>query len=208
MLLNACKSSSFASEWFSIESQMGYLLGNGLLHSYCICAWIKWIFHLYPAGQTKTSPAVFCFSKELAQGLKVHFHSQDSMHIFDFTIIKWNLGNARKRSRQKKIFFFFFTWLRWKCWRTEAEKMPHGNTVEVYLDVVVSVSASSVSHCSSREGPFLHITPTILSVYQLCKTSLRIYINSAALQGEDSNLQLLFFCCFIFSNFSDSGNDL
>lgn len=119
----------------------------------------SWIFHLYPAGQTKTSPAIFCFSKGLAQGLKVHFHSQDSMHIFNFAIIKWNLGKARKRSRQKRI--FFFVWLRWKCWRTETEKMPHGNIFEVYLDVVVSASASSLNHCSSREGPFSSSPPPL-----------------------------------------------
>lgn len=165
----------------------------------------SWIFHLYPAGQTKTSPAVFCFSKGLAQGLKIYFHSQDSMHIFNFAIIKWNLRKARKRSRQKTI--FSFTWLRWKYWRTETEKMPHGKIFEVYLDVVVS-SASSLNHCSSRAEPFLHITRTTLSVYQLCKTSLKIYINSAAPQWKDFNLQLLFCCCFIFSNFSNSGNDL
>lgn len=159
MLLNAYKSSSFASEWFSIESQMSYLLGNGSLHSFCICAWIKLDFSLVSSRTDKDIASHILFFKGTGTRTEGTFpFTRFNAHI-QFCHNKVEFGKSKKEKQAKKN--FFFVWLRWKCWRTETEKMPHGNIFEVYLDVVVSASASSLNHCSSREGPFSSSPPPL-----------------------------------------------
>lgn len=123
MLLN--ESSSVSFEWFGIESQM---ITCWEMFYYILTAFLpewSWIFHLYSVGKQRRSRRFFSFPKGWCRRLKVHFHSQDSVHIFDLAIIKWKFKKKNKKESKKKKTNFFLTWLRWKSWHPETEKTPY-----------------------------------------------------------------------------------
>lgn len=115
MLLSACKSSSFAFEWFSIESQMGCLLGNGLLHSFCIGAWIKLDFSFVSSRTDKDVASLILFFKGTGTRTEGTFpFTRFNAHI-EFSHNKVEFGERKKEAeeKQKKRFFFFFLWRGW-----------------------------------------------------------------------------------------------